>query len=383
MLKRSFFVFLSCVLAFGGVSPVHAQQTATSTALPQVSTYVPILNEFASAIVLRAATGKVLYEFKPDKPHTAASLTKLVQAVTMLDQKPNWSTVVTMQSADEVGGGRLRVDVGAKVTLGGLWQASLGSSANNAATALSRVAGPGVSTFVKKMNAKVKAIGATSSVFYDPSGMDARNETTARDMAVIAKNAFSQPLISRASQTSSYRFSLANGTQARTILNTNAPFLEDDDVWLTGGKTGYLPESMYNYAGVLRPMYANGAFDAKREIVVVVLGSPSKSASFESVKRLAGWAWDDPRHFVDPPAPPITRTLVTGSVGADVRRLQEILARDPEVYPEGLVTGRFASLTLAAVKRFQVKHGIAKPGVLGYGVVGPATRAKIAELHPY
>ncbi|MEK7473486.1 MAG: serine hydrolase [Patescibacteria group bacterium] len=383
MLKHSFFVFLSCILALGGVSPARAQQVATSTPAPQAATYIPIPDEFASAIVMRAATGKVLYEFKPDKPHTAASLTKLAQAVTMLEQKPNWNTIVTMQKTDEVGGGRLHVDVGAKVTLGALWQAALGSSANNAATAMSRVAGPGVSTFVKKMNAKSKAIGATSSVFYDPSGMDARNQTTARDMAIIAKQAFSQSLISRASQTSSYRFSLANGTQARTILNTNAPFLEDPDVWLTGGKTGYLPESMYNYAGVLRPMYANGAFDAKREIVVVVLGSPSKSASFESVKRMAAWAWDQPQFFVDPPQPPITQTLVYGSVGTDVRRLQEILARDSEVYPEGLVTGRFLPLTLAAVKRFQVKHGVAKPGVLGYGVVGPATRAKIAELHPY
>ncbi|MCR4264049.1 MAG: peptidoglycan-binding protein, partial [Candidatus Roizmanbacteria bacterium] len=132
-----------------------------------------------------------------------------------------------------------------------------------------------------------------------------------------------------------------------------------------------------------RPMYANGAFDAKREIVVVVLGSPSKSASFESVKRMAAWAWNQPQLFVDPPNPPITRTLVYGSVGTDVRRLQEILALDPEVYPEGLVTGRFLPLTHAAVKRFQVKHGVAKPGALGYGVVGPATRAKIAELYSY
>lgn len=382
-MKRTLVFLLSIGLVFGGASPLAAQDVIASTSTAQTRPYVPVPDEFAAAIVVRAATGNVLYEFKPDKPHTAASLTKLVQALTMIDQRPNWNTVVTMQGADEVGGGRLRVDVGAKVTLGALWQASLGSSANNAATAMSRVAGPGVSSFVKKMNAKAKALGATSSVFYDPSGMDARNETTARDMAVIAKQAFSHPLISRASQTSSYRFTLANGTQARTILNTNAPFLEDPDVWLTGGKTGYLPESMYNYAGVLRPMYANGAYDAKREIVVVVLGSPSKTASFESVKRLAGWAWDQPQLFVDPPPPPITRTLVYGSVGTDVRRLQELLARDPDVYPEGLVTGRFLPLTHAAVKRFQEKHGIAKPGVLGYGVVGPATRAKLAELYPY
>lgn len=372
----------SVALLVAAPIPAAAVENASSTSVG-IKPYVPVPDEFASALVIRAATGKVLYEFKPDKPHVAASLTKLAQAVTMLDRSWNWNTVVTMKREDEVGGGRLRVNVGDKVTLGALWQASLGSSANNAATAMARVAGPGVSAFVKQMNAKAKALGATHTAFHDPSGMDARNQTTARDMALIAKAAFSQKLISQASQTGSYRFSLANGTQARTILNTNAPFLEDPDVWLAGGKTGYLPESGYNYAGVLRPMYANGAFDAKREIIIVALGAPSKAASFESVKRMAEWAWSHDEFFKDPPPPPITHTLVYGSVGTDVRRLQELLARDPEVYPEGLVTGRFLPLTHAAVKRFQEKHGIAKPGVLGYGVVGPATRAKIAELYSY
>ncbi len=63
------------------------------------------------------------------------------------------------------------------------------------------------------------------------------------------------------------------------------------------------------------------------------------------------------------------------SKGEDVKRLQKILAQDKSVYPEGLVTGYFGPLTLMAVKKFQVKYGIAKPGDDGYGFVGPKTRA--------
>jgi D-alanyl-D-alanine endopeptidase (penicillin-binding protein 7) len=349
---------------------------ATST-----RSFVPVPDEFVSAIVIRAATGKVLYELKADQPHTAASLSKLPLAITLLDETLNWYSGVTMKQEDEVGGGRLRVNDGDKVTFSALWQTALGSSANNAAMAMARVAGPGVLEFMKKVNAKVKVIGATSSVFHDPSGMDPRNQTTARDMAIIAKYAFNQSRIQRATQIGSYHFSLANGTQSRLISNTNAPLLYDDDVWLSGGKTGYLPESGYNYAGVLRPMYADGSYDIKREVVVVVLGAPTKNGSFESVKRLAEWAWGHDQFFTDPPPLPITRTLVYGSIGTDVRTLQEILARDPEVYPEGLITGRFVTLTFKAVKRFQEKYGISTPGVLGYGVVGPKTRAKLAEIN--
>lgn len=397
-MKRLWLIsFVSLISLVGG--PALATTTVPTTTVDLVTTSTepvpepvvepepePILEPvvrkepFDAAIVIRASTGKELYSYEPDKPHTAASLTKLALAITMLDKAWNWGTVVTMQSADEVGGGRLNVSNGSKVKLANLWDATLASSANNAATALARVAGPGVSAFVKKMNAKVKAIGAKSSVFYDPSGMDARNRTTARDMALIAKAAFSQARVRQISQRGTYRFSLANGTQARDIKNTNLPLLDDPDVWLTGGKTGYLPESGYNYAGVLRPMNANGTADMKREVIVVVLGASSKANSFASVKKLAEDVWAKPELFRDPPPAPIKLTLTYGMIHAEVRALQTFLAKDKAVYPEGQVTGKFGGLTLAAVQRFQKKHGIAKPGDRGYGIVGPATRAKIAEL---
>ena len=72
--------------------------------------------------------------------------------------------------------------------------------------------------------------------------------------------------------------------------------------------------------------------------------------------------------------------LNAGSEGDDVTRLQTCLASDTSVYPQGLITGYFGSLTRAAVERFQEKYGIASAGVAGYGTVGPKTRAKLNEL---
>jgi len=74
------------------------------------------------------------------------------------------------------------------------------------------------------------------------------------------------------------------------------------------------------------------------------------------------------------------RTLFIGMSGVDVRLLQEFLAKDPKLYPEGLITGFFGPLTDQAVGRLQVKYGILPEGdpVLGY--VGPKTRAKLNEL---
>jgi len=71
----------------------------------------------------------------------------------------------------------------------------------------------------------------------------------------------------------------------------------------------------------------------------------------------------------------ILKQLRIGMSGEDVRLLQEFLATDPEIYPEGLITGYFGRLTEMAVKRFQKKMCVEQ-----VGMVGPKTLSKINEL---
>ncbi len=67
-----------------------------------------------------------------------------------------------------------------------------------------------------------------------------------------------------------------------------------------------------------------------------------------------------------------------------IRCLQLFLSSNPEIYPEGYVTGNFGNLTKKAVERFQKKYNedILKPLELREptGYVGPATIRKINEL---
>ncbi len=56
--------------------------------------------------------------------------------------------------------------------------------------------------------------------------------------------------------------------------------------------------------------------------------------------------------------------LAEGASGDDVRKIQELLASDPTLYPEGLTTGYFGSLTKEAVKRFQLRHELAPTGLM-------------------
>ena len=74
---------------------------------------------------------------------------------------------------------------------------------------------------------------------------------------------------------------------------------------------------------------------------------------------------------------PIPSTeLELGMENDEVTKLQELLASEPEIYPEGRVTGYFGELTRAAIRRFQERHGL--PPV---GRVGPLTLAKLNEVY--
>lgn len=64
--------------------------------------------------------------------------------------------------------------------------------------------------------------------------------------------------------------------------------------------------------------------------------------------------------------------LGLGSKGNNVTQLQEFLATNSSIYPEGLVTGYFGPMTAAAVVQFQAAYDIPQAGR-----VGPMTLDKI------
>ncbi|MES2087550.1 MAG: peptidoglycan-binding protein [Patescibacteria group bacterium] len=68
----------------------------------------------------------------------------------------------------------------------------------------------------------------------------------------------------------------------------------------------------------------------------------------------------------------LNRQLDIGMSGSDVSALQLFLAKDPSLYPQGIVSGYFGALTSAAVANFQTRNGIAS-----VGRVGPVTLAAL------
>jgi len=79
----------------------------------------------------------------------------------------------------------------------------------------------------------------------------------------------------------------------------------------------------------------------------------------------------------------ITSQLDLGDSGSNVNQLQTYLSANPNLYPSGLVTGFYGSLTQGGVQKFQVQQNIVSSGspeTTGYGRVGPTTLISLNNL---
>ena len=103
------------------------------------------------------------------------------------------------------------------------------------------------------------------------------------------------------------------------------------------------------------------------------------TSSWRSMEHLLG------RLKVNLPTRQLTEELKYGDMGEQVKLLQTWLAKDPQVYPEGTISGKFWKLTQKAVVRFQQKYAsevLAPQGLeKGTGIVDSFTRNKLNELY--
>ena len=244
--------------------------------------------EAAAAIVLDGDSGQVLWEKNATQVLPIASLTKLVAVKTFLDLKPDLDKVVTYSQEDEKEIGKyctpseaamVNLRDGDQVKVRDLVYSALIGSANNAVESLVRLSGLTRDEFINKMNANAKKWGATSTKFVEPTGLSPDNVSTAKDYALILKNISQDATIKKISTTASYQFSTINTKQSHTIKNTNK-LLREGNFSLETSKTGYLTE-----AGHCLAMAAQQQ-DTKQHFIVVTLGSPTWSKSYEVASKL-------------------------------------------------------------------------------------------------
>ena len=201
-----------------------------------------------SAILIDAASGKILYEKNKDEKLPMASMTKIMSMLIIMENIENGALeytdkVIISKNASGMGGSQVFLQEGEEYKVEDLLKCIAVSSANDAVVAMAEKISGSVEEFVKLMNNKAKELGLKNTNFANPHGLDDKNHySSAYDMAMLAKELLKYSDILKYTSIYEDYLTKPDGSQV-WLVNTNRLVRFYDGV--DGLKTGYTTEAGY------------------------------------------------------------------------------------------------------------------------------------------
>jgi D-alanyl-D-alanine endopeptidase (penicillin-binding protein 7) len=244
------------------------------------------------ALIFDEQLQRPLYSKNGQMVMPIASITKLMTAMVVLDANLPMDVEVSVAEDDpnSVKRAKSRLRVGMTLTRGEMLRLALMASENRAALALARSYPGGVEAVVAAMNAKARALGMENTRFFDPTGLDSDNVSTAQDLVKMVSAARDYPLISQYTTTSSHSVDNLSG---RTMRFSNTNPLVRNASWDIGlSKTGFI-----NEAGQCLVMQAT---INHRPVIIVLLDSWGRRTRVGDANRIKRWM--ESSNILDRPA---------------------------------------------------------------------------------
>ncbi|MEA3272678.1 MAG: serine hydrolase [Patescibacteria group bacterium] len=257
---------------------------------------VPITSR--SVIVLDAETGEIIYEMKPLLKTPIASITKLMSLIIFIKSQTSLNNIIEAQNSDlenlnqYINEGDnisyLSFYPGDRMRVKDVVYTGMVRSSNNTVSMFVRATGLGEEEFVRQMNEYAQLLGMYDTHFTEPTGLDPKNVSTARDVAILARHAFKNGFIRRVTTTKNYNFQTLDRGLYYQTSNTNGllSMFQPTYYKVLGGKTGYLDESRFNIATQIKNWQG-------KEVIVVVLGAETSAKRFHEAKNLAFAAFSE------------------------------------------------------------------------------------------
>jgi len=191
-----------------------------------------------AAIVMEPVTGRVLFAHNIDERLPIASTTKILTALIALEQPDIDAVFPVDEAAIMVEGSSMGLQKGDKASLRALAAGMLLASGNDAANATAvRIAGS-IEGFVAMMNERALSMGLSDTSFETPSGLDGEmHYSTARELALIAREALRNDEFTRICSQSRMRTSYGNPPYNRWLTNHNRLLRDYEGTF--GVKTGF------------------------------------------------------------------------------------------------------------------------------------------------
>lgn len=192
-----------------------------------------VSTDSAAAILMDAASGRVLYAQNIHEPMLIASTTKLLTALVAVELCDDLDCNIAVKAEwTGIEGSSMYLQAGEIVSMRELLYGLLLQSGNDAALAIACFIAGDEGAFADLMNEKAKTLGMVNSHFVNPSGLNhEQHYSTAYDMALLARACLENETVSEICATKSAVF----GT--RTFYNHNKLLSRYEGC--VGMKTGY------------------------------------------------------------------------------------------------------------------------------------------------
>jgi len=238
----------------------------------------------SAAIAIDLADGRVLLSKNADRPRSVASLSKLMAALVLVEHGLDLDGVQTISPQDKRlvrRGAPSRLRAGSAYLKRDLLHAALMVSDNVATVALGRSMGWSTGQFARKMTARARALGLRRTSFHDPTGLDAGNVSTAREMLAILRAAMAQPVIQEIARTEEYTFLALDGPPQVIHYRHTDHYARRFPWKVEGAKTGFTRAAGY--------CLAIGAQLHDQNIGMIFLGSYGVLTRFGDYARTMQW----------------------------------------------------------------------------------------------
>ena len=198
---------------------------------------------------IEVSSGRVLYEKNADAQLPMASTTKIVTAITVLENCDDLEQIVKVNDrAIGIEGTSIYLQKGEELTVRELLLGMMLRSGNDASMALALHISPTREEFNEKMNEVARKAGATNSSFKNPHGLDEEGHyTTARDLALISAYAMRNPQFAEIAASKSAKI---NGVEYPRVLKNKNRLLSSMKTCV-GVKTGFTKKAGRCYVGAL------------------------------------------------------------------------------------------------------------------------------------
>lgn len=204
------------------------------------------------SITMEINSQAILAEKDADTKYYPASITKVMTALVAVENSDMTDMVKVNEGAIaclESNASHIGLRVGEEITMEDALYALLLASANEAAYAIGETVGGTYDQFIQMMNDKAAELGCTNTHFTNSNGLhDDDHYVTARDMALIAAEAFKHPEILEIMQTPQHTIPPTNLVDEERVFQQKHKMMKQGNQYYyetcVGGKTGYTTKAL-------------------------------------------------------------------------------------------------------------------------------------------